>query len=308
MNLCGVPIEVLIASLLATTLRVGTPLTLGALGGLYCERSGVVNIAIEGMMLWGAFTCYVAGSITGSLWIGLIVALIAAAVMASLHGLLSITFKVDQIISGTVINILAIGITGFFYDQYFAQNAPSPGSLPVISIPLLEGIPVFGRLFQQQPVVWIGLILVFVTHFVIFYTKWGLRTRSVGEHPRAADTVGINVYFMRYVNVMIGGAIAGLGGAYLIAEVSVFSPGMTGGRGFIALAALIFGKWTPIGAWGAALLFGFAEALQINIQQCGVDIPAQLVGTLPYVVTIVVLAGFIGRSTPPAAVGVPYEK
>jgi general nucleoside transport system permease protein len=308
MNLCGVPIEVLIASLLATTLRVGTPLTLGALGGLYCERSGVVNIAIEGMMLWGAFTCYVAGSITGSLWIGLVVALIAAAVMASLHGLLSITFKVDQIISGTVINILAIGITGFFYDQYFAQNAPSPGGLPVLSIPGLEGIPVFGRLFQQQPVVWIGLILVFVTHFVIFYTKWGLRTRSVGEHPRAADTVGINVYFMRYVNVMIGGAIAGLGGAYLIAEVSVFSPGMTGGRGFIALAALIFGKWTPIGAWGAALLFGFAEALQINIQQCGVDVPAGLVGTLPYIVTIVVLAGFIGRSTPPAAVGVPYEK
>jgi simple sugar transport system permease protein len=150
--------------------------------------------------------------------------------------------------------------------------------------------------------------MVFATHFVIFYTKWGLRTRSVGEHPRAADTVGINVYFMRYMNVMIGGAIAGLAGAYLIAEVGLFTPGMTGGRGFIALAALIFGKWTPIGAWGAALLFGFAEALQINIQQCGVDIPAQLVGMLPYVVTIVVLAGFIGRSTPPAAVGVPYEK
>ena len=198
---------------------------------------------------------------------------------------------------------MRIGITGFFYDQYFAQNAPSPGQLPILSIPFLEGIPVFGRLFQQQPVVWIALILVFVTHFVIFYTKWGLRTRAVGEHPRAADTVGINVFFMRYANVMIGGAIAGLGGAYLIAEVSVFSPGMTVGRGFIALAALIFGKWTPIGAWGAALLFGFAEALQINIQQCGVDFPARFVGMLPYMVTIVVLAGFVGRSTPPAADG-----
>ncbi len=308
MNLCGVPIEVLIASLLATTLRVATPLTLGALGGLYCERSGVVNIAIEGMMLWGAFCAYVAGSITGSLWIGLVAAFVAAGVMAALHALLAITFRVDQIISGTVINILALGFTGFFYDQYFSRNAPSPGPLPVLSIPFLQDIPVFGRLFQQEPVVWLALILVFVTHFVLFYTRWGLRTRAVGEHPRAADTVGINVFFMRYANVIIGGAIAGLGGAYLIVEVSVFSPGMTIGRGFIALAALIFGKWTPIGAWGAALLFGFADALQINIQQCGVDFPAQIVGILPYVVTIVILAGFVGRSTPPAADGIPYEK
>jgi len=308
MTLCGVPIEVLIASLLATTLRVATPLTLGALGGLFCERSGVVNIAIEGMMLWGAFCAYVAGSLTGSLWIGLVAALLMAAVMAALHALLSITFKVDQIISGTVINILAAGVTGFFYDQYFSRNAPSPGNLPVISIPFLQDIPVFGRLFQQEPVVWLALILVFVVHFVLFKTRWGLRTRAVGEHPRAADTVGINVYFMRYMNVLIGGAIAGLAGVYFITEVSVFSPGMTSGRGFIALAALIFGKWTPIGAWGAALLFGFAEALQINVQQCGVDVPAQIVGILPYVVTIVVLAGFVGRSTAPAAVGVPYEK
>jgi ABC-type uncharacterized transport system permease subunit len=308
MNLCGVPIEVLIASLLATTLRVATPLTLGALGGLYCERSGVVNIAIEGMMLWGAFCAYVAGSITGSLWIGLVTAFVAAGVMAALHAVLAITFRVDQIISGTVINILALGFTGFFYDQFFARNAPSPGPLPVLSIPFLQDIPVFGRLFQQEPVVWLALILVLVTHFVLFYTRWGLRTRAVGEHPRAADTVGINVFFMRYANVIIGGAIAGLGGAYLIAEVSVFSPGMTIGRGFIALAALIFGKWTPIGAWGAALLFGFASALQINVQQCGVDFPAQIVGLLPYVVTIIVLAGFVGRSTPPAADGVPYEK
>jgi len=308
MNLCGVPIDVLIASLLATTLRVATPLTLGALGGLYCERSGVVNIAIEGMMLWGAFCAYVAGSITGSLWIGLVTAFVAAGVMAALHAVLAITFRVDQIISGTVINILALGFTGFFYDQFFARNAPSPGPLPVLSIPFLQDIPVFGRLFQQEPVVWLALILVLVTHFVLFYTRWGLRTRAVGEHPRAADTVGINVFFMRYANVIIGGAIAGLGGAYLIAEVSVFSPGMTIGRGFIALAALIFGKWTPIGAWGAALLFGFASALQINVQQCGVDFPAQIVGLLPYVVTIIVLAGFVGRSTPPAADGVPYEK
>jgi general nucleoside transport system permease protein len=306
--ICGVPIEVLIATLLATTLRVATPLTLGALGGLYCERSGVTNIAIEGLMITGAFTCYVGSSITGSFWIGLVVAFISAALMSALHALLSITFKVDQIISGTVVNILAFGITGFFYDQYFAQNAPSGGTAPILSVPFLQDIPVFGRLFQQQPVVWIALILVAVTHFVLFFTRWGLRTRAVGEHPRAADTVGINVFFMRYANVIIGGAIAGLGGAYLIAEVSTFSPGMTIGRGFIALAALIFGKWTPLGAWGAALLFGFTQALQINIQQCGVDFPAQIIGMLPYVVTIVVLAGVVGRATPPAAIGVPYEK
>jgi simple sugar transport system permease protein len=228
--------------------------------------------------------------------------------LAALHALLSISFKVDQIISGTVVNILAFGMTGFFYDQYFSRNAPGGGSVPIISIPWLANDPVFGRLFQQQPVVWIALLLVAITHFVIFFTRWGLRTRAVGEHPRAADTVGVNVYRVRYFNVIIGGAIAGLGGAYLIAEVSTFSPGMTIGRGFIALAALIFGKWTPLGAWGAALLFGFTQAIQINIQQCGVDFPAQIIGMLPYVVTIIVLAGVVGRSTPPAAVGVAYEK
>lgn len=308
MTVCGVPIEVLIATLLATTLRVATPLTLGALGGLFCERSGVVNIAIEGMMLWGAFWAYVVGSLTNSLWVGMLAAILASALMAALHALLSISFKVDQIISGTVINILSFGITGFLYDQYFSRNAPSPGKLPVVSIPILQDIPVFGRLFQQQPVVWFGLLLVFIAHFVFFFTRWGLRTRAVGENPRAADTVGVNVYFMRYMNVIIGGAIAGLAGVYFIAEVSVFSPGMTSGRGFIALAALIFGKWTPIGAWGAALLFGFAQAVQINIQQCGVDFPPQIIGMLPYIVTIIVLAGVVGRSTPPAADGVPYDK
>jgi general nucleoside transport system permease protein len=299
---------------LATTLRVATPLTMGAISGLFCERSGVVNIAIEGMMLMGAFSAYVGGVLTGSLWYGLLAAMLGAALLAALHAVLAITYKVDQIISGTVINILAIGITTFFADTYFSRNATATSHLGDWAIPILADIPVWGRLFVQQPIVWFALILVAATHFVLFYTKWGLRTRAVGEHPRAADTVGINVYFMRYANVILGGAIAGLGGAYFIAEVTIFSPGMTTGRGFIALAALIFGKWTPLGAWGAALLFGFAQALQINIQQCGLEIrpgepfPNQIIGMIPYVVTIIVLAGAIGRATPPAAVGVPYEK
>jgi simple sugar transport system permease protein len=308
MSLCGVALDILIASVLATTLRVATPLILGALGGLFSEKSGVVNIAIEGMMLTGAFSAYVAGAWSGSIWVGLLAAMASAGALAALHALISVSFKVDQIISGTVVNILAFGITGFLYDQYFATNAPGGGSVPILGIPILQDIEVWGRLFRHQPVVWISVILVISAHVVIFFTRWGLRTRAVGEHPRAADTVGVNVYRVRYINVIIGGAIAGLGGAYLIAEVSTFSPGMTIGRGFIALAALIFGKWTPLGAWGAALLFGFTQALQINIQQCGVDFPAQIIGMLPYVVTIVVLAGVVGRSTPPAALSVPYDK
>jgi len=314
MTLCGIALDVLIASVLATTIRVATPLIMGAISGLFCERSGVVNIAIEGMMLMGAFCAYVGGVLTGSLWFGLIAAMLGAAILAALHAVLAITYKVDQIISGTVVNILAIGVTTFLADTYFSRNANSTSHLGDLAIPGLSDIKVWGRLFVQQPLVWFAVILVVVTHFVLFYTKWGLRTRAVGENPRAADTVGINVYFMRYANVILGGAIAGLGGAYFIAEVTIFSPGMTTGRGFIALAALIFGKWTPLGAWGAALLFGFAQALQINIQQCGLEIrpgepfPNQIIGMIPYVVTIIVLAGAIGRSTPPAAVGVPYEK
>lgn len=317
MSVCGVTIDVLIVTILATTLRVATPLTLGAISGLFCERSGVVNIAIEGMMLMGAFSTYVVGTLTGSIWLGLLGALVAASLLGALHSLLSVTFKVDQIISGTVINILAFGITGFFYDQFFSRNAPTVGKLPTLSVPLLSDIPVFGRLFQQQPVVWLALLIVALAHFVLFFTPWGLRTRAVGEHPRAADTVGINVFFMRYANVILGSAIAGLGGAYLITEVPTFTPGLTSGRGFIALAALIFGNWKPINAWLATLLFGLTQAVQINVQQCmsgtaSSELPffllPQIIGLLPYVVTIIVLAGFVGRSSPPAAVGVPYEK
>jgi ABC-type uncharacterized transport system permease subunit len=328
------PPLVIITSMLATTIAVATPLTLGALSGLYCERSGVVNIGIEGMMLGAAFFGWLAAIYMNtifhqapllSLVAGVFVAMLTGGLFALLHAVLSITFKVDQIIGGTVINIMAIGITGFLNRQMFfgsgsvfgGQIPHAPGVLPRLAIPLLSDIPTIGRIFEQQPITWLALILVVVTHFVIFKTRWGLRTRAVGEHPRAADTVGINVYRTRYINVIIGGMLAGLGGAYLTLEsISSFEPLMTNGRGFIALAAMIFGNWTPFGAWSAALVFGAAQALQINLQFFRSLIPPQLavlqnsyvVGLAPYILTMLILTGLIGRTIPPAEDGKAYEK
>jgi simple sugar transport system permease protein len=320
-------VEVILASFLATLFAVATPLTLGALSGLYCERAGVVNIAIEGMMLGAAFFGFIASiyskqagiADSWSLAIGVATAVLSGALFALLHAVLSITFKVDQIISGTVINILAIGLTGYLNRQLFFQgNVPhAPGVLPPIAIPLLSDLPVFGRIFIQQPIAITAVLLVFITHFVMFYTPWGLHTRAVGEHPKAADTVGINVYWVRYVNVLIGGLIAGLGGAYFTLEsVPSFEPLMTNGRGFISMAAVIFGNWSPFGAWAATLLFGAAQAMQINLQYYANSIPAsldflkksQIVGMLPYLLTMFALTGIVGRTTPPVADGQPYEK
>jgi ABC-type uncharacterized transport system permease subunit len=325
---------VIITSMLATTIAVATPLTLGALSGIYCERSGVVNIGIEGMMLGAAFFGWLAAIYMNtvfhqapmlSLILGVFVAVLTGGLFALLHAVLSITFKVDQIIGGTVINILAIGITGFLNRQMFfgsgsvfGGNVPhSPGVLPSIHIPLLADIPTFGRIFDQKPITLAAVALVIITHFVLFHTRWGLRMRAVGEHPRAADTVGINVILTRYINVVIGGLMAGLGGAYFTLEsISTFEPRMTNGRGFIALAAMIFGNWTPFGAWAAALVFGAAQALQINLQFFRELIPPSLavlqnsyvVGLAPYILTMLILTGLIGKTIPPAADGKPYEK
>jgi simple sugar transport system permease protein len=305
-----VPLEVVVA-MLAIAVSRSTPLVLGALSGVMCERSGVVNIAIEGMMLAGAFVGFLVGIYTGSLPLALIGALAAGVLLAGLHAVLSIRFRVDQIISGTVINILSVGATGFFNRQLFMTGAP-PGQavLPTLKIPVLGDLPALGRiLFEQKPITYAAILLVFLVQVVLFRTAWGLRIRAVGEHPLAADTVGIDVYRTRYLSVLVGGALAGLGGAYFTLEsVPHFEPLMTNGRGFIALAAMIFGKWTPLGSWGAALLFGVAEALPVTLQIQGISVPFQLVGLLPYVLTIVVLAGVIGRATPPAAIGTAYEK
>jgi general nucleoside transport system permease protein len=302
--------ESIIISIISSTLRLAAPLTLGALSGVFCERSGVVNIAIEGMMLTSAFFSFVVALYMKSLWLGLAAGLLAGVLMALLHAILSIRYKVDQIISGTVINIMAVGITGYFHQQMFEQNMPAgQGTFTAIKIPILSDIPNWGTIFRIQPIALTAIVLVFVADFVLFHTTWGLRTRAVGEHPRAADTVGINVFFMRYANVLIGGLLAGLGGAYFTLEsIPYFSTLMTNGKGFIALAAMIFGKWTPIGSWLAVLLFASAESLQVNMQILGIKIPNQFVGMLPYLLTMIVLAGVVGRATSPAADGTPYEK
>jgi simple sugar transport system permease protein len=301
-------VDVLVA-LLAIAIVKSTPLVLGALSGIVCERSGVVNIAIEGMMLAAAFAGFAIGILSGSLALGLAAAVSAAALLALLHAVLTVRYAVDQIISGTAINILAVGLTGFFNRQLFATGAP-PGAtvLPRLSVPLLGDLPVLGPiLFQHQPLTFLAFGLVLALQWALFRSRWGLRARAVGEHPLAADTVGIDVLGLRTVNVVLGGVLAGLGGAYFTLEsVPQFEPLMTNGRGFIALAAMIFGKWTPIGACGAALLFGLTEALPVTLQLQGFAVPYQLVGMLPYLLTIVVVAGVVGRSTPPAAVGRPY--
>ena len=303
-------LDILVA-VLAISVTKATPLTLGALSGIFSERSGVVNIGIEGMMLSAAFFGFAAAVLTGSLAAGLLAAIVTGMLLALLHAILSVRFAVDQIISGTVINILAVGMTGFFNRQLFATGAP-PGLTVLPALPLgpLLDVPIAGPLlFRQQPLTLFAIVLVFVSTWVLFRTRWGLRTRAVGEHPLTADTVGIDVLRVRYLNVVLGGALAGLGGAYFTLEsVPHFEPLMSNGRGFIALAAMIFGKWTPLGAWGAALLFGFTEALPVALQIQGFAVPFQIVGMLPYVLTIVVVAGAIGRASPPAAVGVPYVK
>ncbi|MGH2541580.1 MAG: ABC transporter permease [Ardenticatenaceae bacterium] len=294
-------------AILSSSLRQATPLVLGALSGIFCERSGVINIAIEGMMLVGAFIGFLANVYTGNLFLAVLIAIAAGALVGLFHAFLSITLKMDQIISGTVINILALELTGYFYQQ----GLTTEGKLASIKIPVLSELPLVGPvLFDNPPITYLTLILVFVVHVILFHTIWGLRTRAVGEHPKAADTVGIDVIWMRYLNVIIGGAIAGLAGGFLTLEaVGSFERAMTNGRGFVALAVMIFGKWTPLGAWRAALLFGLANALQTQFQFLGFTaIPHQFIGMLPYLLTIVVLAGFVGRARPPAAIGQPYEK
>ena len=294
----------------AAALRMATPLIFAALGGILSERSGVVNIALEGMMLTGSFAAMFVTYHTGLPWVGALGAMAAGALVGLLLAVFCIRYRANQVVTGTAINIFAGGLTVFLLRHFFGAAGTSP-QVPVIrdiTLPVLSQIPWVDRILgRQNPLVYLALVAVFLVHVVSYKTPWGLRRRAVGEHPQAADTVGINVFKMRYVAVMLSGALAGLGGTYLsIAHLSRFSEGMTAGRGFIALAAVIFGKWTPLGALGACLFFGYGDALQMRLQDIG--IPTQFMNMLPYVLTMVALAGFIGRAVGPKAAGQPYIK
>ncbi|MBN1259443.1 MAG: ABC transporter permease [Anaerolineae bacterium] len=301
-----------LTGMLESTLLRSMPILLAALSGVMCERSGVVNIGIEGMMLAGAFLSALIGSVTGSQWWGLLAALAGGGLMAALLAVLAINYKVDQIVAGTAITILATGLTSYFSSRYLQTNAAlnTPPTFRPLQIPLLGRIPVVGpAFFNHTFVVYLAFFLVFAIQFMLYQTRWGLRTRAVGEHPRAADTLGIKVFRTRYINVIIGGMVAGLSGAYLVlSSVARFDELMSAGKGYIGMAAMIFGNWNPIGAFGSSLIFGFADSLQTKLAILQVPIPSQFLLMAPYLVTMIVLAGVVGQSRPPAADGAPYEK
>ena len=313
--------DIFTPDLFASAVRMATPLALAAIGGTICERSGVVNIALEGMMLFGAFMGVIGAMFTGSAWFGVLTAMVAGMSLALIHAFASITLRTDQVVSGTAINILATGLTGFLMEVIIGH----PGTTD----PVARLMPVFSFtgptecllgtvwrwidlvVLSYTPLVYLAIILAITGQWALFNTRWGLRLRALGEHPRAADTVGISVVRGRYSAVTVSGALAGLAGANLTLEqVGSFTEGMTNARGFIALAANIFGRWTPGGSYGASLLFGFADALQIKLQlfRDVIRVPSQFFLMMPYVLTVVVLAGVVGRAVAPAAIGKPYEK
>jgi ABC-type uncharacterized transport system permease subunit len=298
-------------SILARTLSLSTPLIFAALGGMYSERSGVINIALEGKMLMGAFVAVVVSYFTKSPWLGILAATLTGGVVGLLHAWLCIDLKANHVVSGTAINITAVGLTNVLIIAVWHQPGASPlvDRIHPIQVPLLSSIPVVGQLFASQNLLsYVALALVPISYHLLFRTPWGLRVRSVGEHPLAADTVGVKVRLMRYMAVSIAGMLGGIGGAYLsVAALGVFTKQMTAGRGFIALGAMIFGKWRPWGLLGACLLFGFADALQLVLQAQGVPIPTQFLMALPYVFTMIALAGFVGKAVAPAAIGESYE-
>jgi simple sugar transport system permease protein len=291
------------------------PIAFGALSGVLCERVAVINIGIEGMLLGGAFTGAIVGSAVGGTAgtiVGILSATLVGALLAAVLAVLAIRYRVDQIIAGVVINIFALGMTSFLTSQILVENQDLNDTeiLRAVSIPLLSDIPLIGPvLFDQNIYVYAMFLLVVSTTYGLFRTRWGLRSRAVGEHPKAADTLGINVFRLRYLNVILGGAVAGFGGAFFtIGSVGRFDENMTAGRGFIGLAAMIFGRWHPVGALSAALVFGFADALQIKLGVLDTGIPSEFLLMAPYIVTIVVVAGLVGKARPPAADGQPYVK
>ncbi len=295
---------------IASAIRMTTPLAFASLGGVYSERSGVVNIALEGIMLVGAFFAAVFAYFFKNPWFAIFMAGIFGTLLSLIHAVVSINFKVNQIVSGVALNMLAMGGTTFLSRLIFkaAGSSPHLEGLTPWSIPILSLIPGIGKLFSNlSPLIVIMFFSVVISHFILFKTVFGLRLRSVGENPHAADTLGINVYLYRYIGVLLSGFLGGVGGAFLSLEhARVFVETMTVGRGFIALAAMIFGKWTPFGSLGACFLFGLAEAVRMRLE--GVGIPTQFIQMIPYLLTMLILAGVVGKATAPASDGIPYEK
>ena len=302
-----------LTGLLETSVQRSVPIAFGALSGVLCERAGVVNIAIEGMLLSGAFVSAVVTSAFDNPWLGMLSAVVMGGLLAGLLAILAIRYRVDQIIAGFFINILVTGLTAFLSVrllQPYQDELNTPERLGPIAIPFLSDIPILGPiLFNHNIFVYLLFALIAAVHFGLFYTRWGLRVRAVGEHPKAADTVGVNVYWVRYSNVILGGMVAGLGGAFFtIGSTGGFEREMTAGRGYIGLAAMIFGGWNPIGGFLAALVFGFADAIQSRLSILSIAIPSEFLLMVPYVVTIIVVAGLVGRARAPAADGKPYVK
>jgi simple sugar transport system permease protein len=301
-----------LVGVLRSTLLLSVPIILGAFSGVLSESAGVVNIGIEGMMLMGAMMGALVGSVTKSPWLGLLASIASCELLALVHGVLSIRYKVNQIISGTVINIFGTGITTYLSEKILQpfQNLNQPPMFTRVPVPALANIPILGPVaFNQNIFVYALFILLVVLQIALFSTRWGLRMRSVGEHPKAADTLGINVFRTRYMAILLSGAMAGLAGAYFtLGSVGRFDEVMTSGKGFIGLAAMIFGNWTPVGSFFAGLLFGFADTLGSKLQILGSLVPPQIMAMLPYIATMIALAGVVGRGHAPAADGVPYEK
>lgn len=303
-------LDVFNVGLFAAALRMATPIAFASLGGIFSERVGVINIGLEGMMLTSAFTGVAVSYFTVNPWLGLLSAVLVGGVLGLFHALLTVKFVGDQIVSGTGINIFAGGFTAYMSQILWGSRGASESvqGLKVVSIPLVKDIPIIGGIIgAHTPLVYLMLIITVLSHIALFKTPIGLRIRAVGEHPAAADTAGINVFKIKYVCVVVSGLLAGLGGAFLsLGHLSLFAWGMTGGRGFIAMAAMIFGKWMPFGAFGASVLFGFADALQMRLQALGL-LPPQIILTIPYIITIAVLAGVVRKAVPPSDYK-PYVK
>jgi simple sugar transport system permease protein len=305
------PLQVI--DLLQGTLTASIPLVLGALAGCLCERSGVINIAIEGQLLVGAFTAAAVASVTGGVWLGLIGGSLAGGLVGALLAVFAIMFLVDQIIVGVVLNVIALGLTNYLYDRVmspYADTFNAGNTFGTIKVPVLGNIPIIGPIFFDANIfLYITYALILVIQIGLFRTRWGLRVRAVGEHPVAADTVGIRVLWNRYRNVILGGLVAGIGGAYLtVGSVGFFTSNISSGLGYIALAAMIFGRWTPLGSVAAALLFGFSFQLQTELSILRVPVSSFILLMAPYVATIIAVAGLVGRVRPPAADGKPYVK